>query len=169
MAVRTDAGMLALWAPTAFIAVIDYDSWETHVHERLPIAVAAGDLVPINIGSDGSWGVRVASSTDGLSDRERECEVVTSEPYLLVVAGGKAYLSGLEDVGAPASAPLELALPDGRYVVRVTIIDWDREPGARGPDGLPTSTALPDFVVQVGPALDSETYRTNELTFDSPD
>lgn len=26
-----------------------------------------------------------------------------------------------------------------------------------------------DFVVQVGPAHDSETYCTNELTFDSPD
>ena len=88
---------------------------------------------------------------------------------VFVVAGGKAYLSGLEDVGTPASAPLELALPDGRYAVRVTIIDWDREPGARGPDGRPTSTALPDFVVQVGPAHGSETYRTNELTFDSPD
>lgn len=160
--------MLALWVPTAFSAVVDYDSWETHVHEHLPDAVAAGDLVPINVESDGSWGLRVANSTDGLTDREREYEVVTSEPYLLVVAGGKAHLSGLEDVGTPASAPLELALPDGRYAVRVTIVDWDREPGARGPDGRPTSTALPDFVVQIGPALDSETFRTNEVTFDSP-
>lgn len=52
----------------------------------------------------------------------------------------------------------------GRYAVRVTLVAWDDEPGARDSDGNPVPTALPDFVVQIR----SETYRTEAATFDPP-
>jgi hypothetical protein len=57
----TDAGMLALWSPAAFSKVIDYASWEP---ERLDDEdrlrhIRAGALMPINIRSDGAFGVVV--------------------------------------------------------------------------------------------------------------
>ncbi|MCD2441810.1 hypothetical protein LQ757_05905 [Agromyces sp. SYSU K20354] len=167
--VRTDAGMLGLWCPAAFSAVDDYDSWETHVNERLLGAIATGDLVPLNIGSDGAWGVRVTSSAEALSDRECPYEVVTSEPYLLVVSGGEARLSGIEYVGLSSNAPLRIPLAEGRYAVRSTIVAWDEEPGALGPDGRPSDDALTDIVVQILPEDGSEVYRTDEVTFDPPE
>ncbi|MGN6220577.1 MAG: hypothetical protein ACTHNQ_13830 [Microbacterium sp.] len=167
--VRTDAGMLCVWSPTAFDAVNDYDSWGTHVNDRLHDAIASGDLVPLNIESDGSWGVRVALPGEGLSDRERTHEVITSEPYLLMVSGGEVIVSGIEGVGDLVRAPLRLRLGDGRYVVRTTLVAWDDEPGAIGPDGKPADTALPDFVVQIHPEHGSGPYRTNEITFDRPE
>ena len=161
--------MLCVWSPGPFGAVDDYDSWEAHVNERLHDAIASGDLVPINIESDGAWGVRLALPGEGMSDRERAYVVVTSEPYLLVVSGGEACVSGIEGVGDLSRAPLRVQLSDGRYAVRTSIIAWDEEPGAIGPDGKPAHNALPDFVVQIdvedGPSL----YRTMEITFDRPE
>ena len=161
--------MLCVWSPHAFAAVEDYDSWEVHVNERLHDAIASGDLVPVNIASDGSWGVRLSPPGEGLSDRERAYEVVTSEPYLLAVSGGEVCISGIEGVGDVAGAPLRLHLGDGRYAVRTSIIAWDEEPGAIGPDGRPTGTALPDFVVHIEFEDGSVPYRTDEITFDGPD
>jgi hypothetical protein len=59
-----------------------------------------------------------------------------------------------------------VTLPDGRYAVRTTLVAWDEEPGAKMPDGSPGPTALPDFVVHIGPATGTEVFRTNEVTFD---
>lgn len=162
----TDAGMLALWCPSAFAAVDGYLAWETHVHDRLPAAIAAGELVPLNIGHDGAYGVRVALTPPALSEREARYAFMTSDPYLLVVAGGEVCLSGLEDVGEPEYADARIPLPPGRYSARVTMVDWDREPGSTGPDGRPTAQALPDYVVVVAPEDGTETYRTDEVTFD---
>lgn len=169
VAVRTDAGVLGLWCPSAFNAVDDYDSWETHVNERLPDAIAAGEFVPLNIGSDGAWGVRVTSSAKALSDRERQYEAVTSDPYLLVVSGGEAALSGVEHVGFSSNAALRIPLDDGRYAVRSTLVSWDEEPGAFGDDGRPSDHALTDFVIQILAEDGSEIYRIDEMTFDSPE
>jgi hypothetical protein len=44
--------------------------------------------VPINIQSDGAFGVRLTVASDQLSDRERAYALVSSEPYLLAVTGG---------------------------------------------------------------------------------
>jgi len=96
--------------------------------------------VPVNIGSDGAWGVRVAVAPDGLTERERTYAIVTSEPYLLVVSGGEAFLSGIEAVGDPAFAALRIPLADGRYAVRSTIAAWSEEPGALAPDGRPAAS-----------------------------
>lgn len=145
--VRTDAGMLSVWCPRPFASVNGYDAWEQYVNDRLQDAIASGELVPVNIGSDGSWGVRVAIAPDGLTERERAYAVITSEPYLLVVSGGEACLSGIEGAGDPAFAALRFPLADGRYAVRSTIVAWNEEPGALAADGRRAASALSDFVV----------------------
>jgi hypothetical protein len=66
----TDAGMLSLWCPAYFRDVDDYDGWETRVNERLGDAISAGELIPINIGSDDAFGVRVAIDPPNLTERE---------------------------------------------------------------------------------------------------
>ncbi|SIT78765.1 hypothetical protein SAMN05880545_1928 [Microbacterium sp. RU33B] len=161
--------MLCVWSPHAFGAVRDYDSWEEHVNDRLHDAIASGDLVPVNIESDGTWGVRLSPPGEGLSSRERTYEVVTSEPYLLVVSGGEALVSGIEGVGDVAGAPLRLRLGDGRYVVRTTLVAWDEEPGAIGTGGNPSDSALADFVIQVDLEVGSGPYRIDEITFEKPE
>jgi hypothetical protein len=165
----TDAGMLCVWCPVYFGDVDGYDAWETRVNERLSDAISAGELVPVNIRSDGAFGVRVATDPPDLTERERTYAVVTSEPYLLEVTGGELCLSGIEGVGDSDRAPLRVTLPDARYAVRATIVAWDEEPGGRGPDGKPAEGALPDFVLQISPEDGSEQYRTLEVTFDPPE
>jgi hypothetical protein len=58
--VATDAGMMALWRGTAFAHVDGYEAWEERVNDRLAEAIRSGDLVPIGIQGDGTFGVRVA-------------------------------------------------------------------------------------------------------------
>jgi hypothetical protein len=164
----SDAGMLALRDASVFEDVEGYVAWEERVNERLPEAIRAGELVPLNIGFDGAWGVRVAVAPDGLTERESQYAFVTSDPYLLVISGGTACLSGLETVGDPDAAALSVPLAAGRYAVRTTLVAWDEEPGSKGPDGSPTSTALPDFVVRIEPASGTESFRLAEETFDRP-
>ncbi len=167
--VATDAGMLALWRGSAFPDVDGYTAWEGRVNGRLRDAIELGSLVPVGIQSDGAFGVRVAVAPDGATQREARHAVVTSEPYLLVADGGPILLSGIEAVGDVPASPLTLELPEGRYAVRATIVAWDEEPGARGPDGRPGPSALPDFLVSVAPSDGSESFRTSEITFDPPD
>ena len=94
---------------------------------------------------------------------------MTSEPYLLVVTGEEACLSGLESVGDRAQAALRIHLKDGRYSVRTTLVAWDEEPDSKGSDGRPTATALPDFVIALAPEQGTGVYRIKEETFDPPD
>jgi hypothetical protein len=112
--------------------------------------------------------VRVAVAPDGATQREARYTVVTSEPYLFVADGGPILLSGIEGVGDPASSPMTLSLPEGRYAVRATIVAWDEEPGAPGADGLPGPDALADFLVGIAPSNRSESFRTSEITCDQP-
>ncbi|MGH2381124.1 MAG: hypothetical protein ACRDG7_07870 [Candidatus Limnocylindria bacterium] len=166
---RTDAGMLAVWCPSYFRDVDGYEAWEARVNERLAEAITAGELVPVNIQSDGAFGVRVAVDPEDLTERERRYALLTSEPYLLAVSGGALCLSGIEGFGDDDRAALRVEPPDGRYAIRKTIVAWDEEPGARGADGSPTDGALPDFVVRVSPERSPEWYRAYELTFDQPE
>lgn len=164
--VATDAGMLALWSGAAFETVNNYDDWEARVNERLDDAIARGEIVPVGIQGDGAFAVRVATAPSGLSDREQRFTVVTSDPYLLSTPGGQTFLTGVESVGNRDNAPLAFALAPGRYAVRVTLVAWDDEPGAKDDDGNPTPIALPDFVVQISPETGAETYRIDAATFD---
>jgi hypothetical protein len=50
VAVRSAAGMLIVWCPAYFHDVDSYDAWEARVDERMEDAIAAGELVPVNIG-----------------------------------------------------------------------------------------------------------------------
>jgi hypothetical protein len=160
--------MLALWRGSAFADVDGYDAWESRVNERLADAIASGELVPVGIQSDGAYGVRVAVAPDAPTQRETAYTVVTSEPYLLVADDGPVWLSGIEAVGDEQASPMRLSLPEGRYCVRASIIAWDGEPGAIGPDGRPGPDALPDFLVLVEPSHGCDTFRTDENTFDAP-
>ena len=166
--VATDGGMLALWRGSAFADVDGYEAWEERVNERLAEAIQSGELVPVGIRGDGAFGVRVAVAPDAATERELRYTVVTSEPYLLVADGGAIFLSGIEAVGNAQSSPVTLSLAQGRYAVRASIVAWDEEPGGRGPDGLPTPNALPDFLVLIALSDGSEAFRTTEITFDPP-
>lgn len=165
--VATNAGALALWRSAAFSEVVGYDSWEERVNDRLADAIQSGDLVPIGIQGDGAFGVRVAVAPDAATERETRYAVVTSEPYQLVADGGPVFLSGIEAVGDEQSSPVSLSIPAGRYAVRVSIVAWDEEPGARRPDGLPGPDAMPDFLVTIVPSDGHETFRTSGITFES--
>jgi hypothetical protein len=48
-------------------------------------------------------------------------------------------------------------------------VAWNEEPGALATDGRPTASALSDFVIEIGPELGTEKYRTKEVTFDAPE
>lgn len=173
--IATNAGMLALWRTSAF-AEIDrfddwerrYDAWERRVNERLDQAIRSGELVPVGIQSDGAFGIRVVVAPDVATEREARYTVATSEPYLLVADGGAICLSGIEVVGDAGASPVTLTLPEGRYSVRSSLIAWDEEPGAFGPDARPSPDALPDFLVEVTASNGHEIFRTDEVTFDPP-
>jgi hypothetical protein len=85
--VATDAGMPARLSPAAFSKVVDYASWEPELlddEDRLR-HIRAGALVPINIHSDGAFGVVVrvgsAEADAGLTERESAYVLVSSKPY----------------------------------------------------------------------------------------
>jgi hypothetical protein len=57
--------MLSVWCPPSFASVDGYDAWEQHVNGRLQDAIAKGELVPVNIGSDGAWAFELPSLRTG--------------------------------------------------------------------------------------------------------
>lgn len=174
----TGSGMLALWDPAAFTHVVDYDSWEVELLDDEPVVehIRAGRLVPLNILSDGRFGVLVRRAGAGeLTERERRYAQHSSDPYLFV-STGVAKISGIEEVGSfeeeestvADMTPTEIDLPAGSYAVTVHLLDWEAEPGATDDKGDATSTALPDFVVQIEPT-DGGSFRTDIETFDDFD
>ena len=164
----TDAGLLALWSTADFTGIDDYLAWEERVMEPLPELIAAGQLVPINIGSDGAFTVRMALAPDGLLPRELNCLELTSEPYLLQCTGGELCLSGFEHVGNPGDAAARVPLAEGRYAVEISMISWTKEPGMVLADGSAAPGALVDFVVVISPAAGDELFRQDPETFDHP-
>ncbi|RJQ68157.1 hypothetical protein D5S17_33190 [Pseudonocardiaceae bacterium YIM PH 21723] len=171
-ALATDSGMWALWDPEAIERLADDDSWEADTLEddELVELVSAGQIVPVNIGADGSYQfvLRVVDdTTGGLTDREKQYVSDSSAPYLFV-SSGSVCLSGLECVSAePVGDVIELPLPPGRYQATAHLIDWSAEPGATDVNGEPTDNALADFVVLVHPeGTPAPGYRTSLVTFD---
>lgn len=169
----TGAGMHALWNPSRFTDIVDFETWEDALCEDEDILryVRAGALVPVYIRSDGAFQflVRVgtASQPPALTSRERQHLLVSSQPYRYL-SDGAARLTGIEHIGAdPGSDTPVLTVPAGPHAVTVHLIDWSAEPGASDDQGKPASGALPDFVVLISPADDTEmTYRTELRTFD---
>ncbi|MGO8827556.1 MAG: hypothetical protein ACLQU9_20280 [Acidimicrobiales bacterium] len=170
-AVRTDAGMFVLWNPARFEGVVDYDTWERELLDDSDIErhVAAGELVPVNIRADGTFGfeVRVGSveSPATYEDREAQCLVATSDPYLFE-SEGTGRLSGIEDVTGRSGSPgITVEIPKGTWSVTVYLLEWQREPGALDASGNPAPTALPDFLLVVNRATDQSGFRTSSATF----
>jgi hypothetical protein len=171
----TDAGMHAIWDPSRFPGVIDYQTWEHALldDENITRCVQAGELVPINIRSDGAFQflVRVGArrQVPALTSRERHHLVVSSQPYLYLSCGD-ARLTGLEHICAdPDPSAPTLTIPAGPHAVTIHVIDWRAEPGALDDRGEPTSGALPDFVVLITPedaTGSGNRYRTRVETFD---
>jgi len=48
------------------------------------------------------------------------------------------------------------------------MIAWDDEPGAKGPDGKPSASAMSDFVVLVHPASADQKFATDLEAFERP-
>ena len=172
--VSTEAGMHALWAPEPFADV--HDTWDPEFGEYADIQrhVVAGNLVPINIGSDGpaTFVVRVGDHVTParLGERETRYLLSSSQSYLLTARGGRAFLSGVEHIAAEAGQGLTHAihLAGGRYDVTVHLLDWKDEPGATRYDGTPAEGALPDFVILINPAGHAARHRVNLTTFSTP-
>ncbi|MEV5733830.1 hypothetical protein [Streptomyces sp. NPDC052292] len=171
--VATDAGMLALWNPQRFTSIVDYDTWDPHLGEDEDIErhIRTGALVPINIRSDGAFGVLVRIGGVGrlaqLTERESRHCLVTSDAYLLQ-SSGQVWLSGIEAVGAEAwPGTVQCDLPVDRYSVVIHLIAWEDEPGSVNADGTPSETALSDFVVLINAAVPGQnTFRSAVETFD---
>jgi hypothetical protein len=168
----TDAGMHALWNPSRFTDITDYQTWEGTLLEDDDIAghIRAGVLVPINIGSDGAFQFLVRVGTAGqapaLTSREKEHLLVSSQPYLYQ-SDGSAFLTGIEHIRAdPGPDTPALTIPAGPNAVTIHLIDWDAEPGARDAHREPASGALPDFVVLISPGTTGNPHRTRLQTFD---
>ena len=169
----TDAGMHVLWNPSHFTDVTDYETWESALLEDDDIIrrIEAGELVPINIGSDGAFQFLVRVGAVGrapvLTRRERQYLVVSSQPYLYL-SDGTARLTGVERVCAdPGPAAPALTVPAGPSAVTVHLIAWDDEPGAKDAQGQPVPGALPDFIVLIGPEdMTYRPFRTRLQTFD---
>lgn len=165
--------MHALWNPSRFTGITDYQTWEDALFEEEDITqrVRAGELVPINIGSDGAFQFLVRVGTAGqaptLTSRERQYLFVSSQPYLYV-SDGTARLTGIEHICAdPGPGTPALAVPAGLNAVTIHVIEWDAEPGAKDAQGKPSAGALPDFIVFITPAGTTGTpYRTQLQTFD---
>lgn len=172
-AVATNAGLFGIWRASAFDHVNELDEWEGEVSEdsALERQISVGAFVPINIGGNGAFQIamRGVESPGRLSERERSYLLISSEPYLLI-SGGMLELGGLESVGNYAGGEkVEIPLDSGRYSVVVHLVDWQAEPGGRGPDGNPSAGALPDFIVEIfADVHDEPKYRTKVETFERP-
>jgi hypothetical protein len=169
----TDAGMHALWNPSYFTSVTDYGTWESALLDDDDITkrVRAGELVPINIGSDGVFQFLARVGTEGqaptLTSSEKQHLLVSSQPYRYL-SDGAAYLTGLEHICAdPSPRTPVLAIPSGPQAVTIHLIDWAAELGGTDDTGKPPSRTLPDFVLLICPADTATTpYRTRLNTFD---
>ena len=167
----TDCGMWGLWDSEAYKSIDNYDKWEPLFVEDEDIQkqVESTSFIPIYIHSDGvcSFEVKIDGS---LSEREKKYICVSSEKYLFH-SSGKAYLSGIDNIGFTfnENEVLELPLAEGYYAVTVHLISWDEEPGAYLENGEISPDALPDFIVIIesGAAPDGA-YRKNIETFDEP-
>jgi hypothetical protein len=164
--------MLCLWRPAAFASVVDYDSWDRELCEDADILrhIAAGNLVPVNIGADGVFEVEVrvgtAESRAALGDREQAYLEVSSQPYRFT-SDGELRLSGVEHVhSVPDANVASLGLGPGEHAVVVHLVGWDREPGMLSAASKPPPEALPDFVVTVNPPMQPTAYRAQLETYD---
>lgn len=144
----TDAGMWGIWDCGHFPKIRDYESWEKELLEDDAITkhIKQGHFVPIYLHTDGCFDfeVRVGTQekTEALSEDEKKCLLVSSEPYLLmskgqVCFGGYEYLANEpnEDVGC-------LTVSACDYKVTIHLLEAKNKK---------LKASLPDFIVLVNP------------------
>lgn len=170
----TGSGMLALWDAGHFQGITNYETWEPELLEDEDITrhIQQGAFVPLNLHADGAYQCLLRAGTTGapaaINEREKKYTLVLSEPYLFRSKGSIA-ISGLEHIErTPGKSAAVRPLTAGDWTVTVHLIDWTEEPGSKTPDGKPSPTALPDFLVLLNPARAGTVYRTKVDTFDKP-
>ncbi|MET0842879.1 MAG: hypothetical protein ABWY23_03465 [Mycetocola sp.] len=154
--------MCALWQPERFEHIKDYEDWEKELieDEDLERHVSEGTFVPLYLRADVVFDVVVRPSA-GLSEREERFRLGSSDPYRPISRGNIA-MGGLEHVGETTEDTKTFPLAAGTYSVIAHFIDWNAEPGSLGPDGAPTSDALPDLVIELHEEREPEPiYRTS--------
>ncbi|MFE6922017.1 hypothetical protein ACFVAV_13285 [Nocardia sp. NPDC057663] len=166
----TGSGWVALWDAASFVHVTDQGIWEEELIDVDETGhVADGHLVPLNILSDGRYGVRVRFSAEAapvLDEREAAYRELESDPYLFR-SNGTVHVTGVEYIGQyeDEEPPQAFTLPTGEYSATVHMLNWEQEPGMLLSDGTAAPDALPDFVVLIGPISD-QSFRRDEVTFD---
>lgn len=124
---------------------------------------AAGNLVSFDTGADGGFRIRLTEG--GLTPREKKL-YSCSWSFRYVVRHGRVLIDNgdhvpsdpsdssegvLPDVSyGPGPIPDEqwFAVPNGNFMVTVSAIDWEEEPGAVDSREHATKNALPAYVIQ---------------------
>ncbi len=164
----TGSGMWGLWDYNEYKNIQSYDDWDKLFCEDDDIKgeILKSKFVPININTDGCFEFCIKLN-EVLSDREKQYVVVQSEKYQLIT-DGVLYLSGLEFINKDINETNTVAinLNSGEYAITIYLIEWDKEPGMKNPDGTPNDNALSDFIVQIEEVSENNTgYRKEIKTF----
>jgi hypothetical protein len=159
--VYTGAGMHAVWDVDEFSWIKDYNSWSDQLEDESDLRrhIAAGHLVPVNIGSDGTFCLRVVGDEAAMpepSTGQLRRTLVTSEPYRLR-STGRIAVSGIEFVAVPDAKVHVADLPAGDYDVCVRLLNYD--------DVAEKTDEHPDFLITIGPAQ-AASPRLEIATFD---
>jgi hypothetical protein len=163
----TDSGMHAIWDPSAYADICGYETWEKQVLETKDNErhVRAGHFVPLYVHADGSPAIEIrvgrADAPSALADAESAWVTASSEEYLFV-SKGTANVSGIEYIGGKRDPAIRsLALPTGRWRVKVHLLE--------APESVRSQNGLypPDLLVLANPETAAHgPYRQSEETFD---
>ena len=151
--VRTEVAAWFLFHPDDLLHRRSHPSdWRNHGF-ALSREFAAGHLVAVGTGSDGTFNVRLTDSAPG--ERERRY-LAHSLDFRLDVRHGRLFLGN--DWHLPngdfwrekelADPEWWVEVPIGRYRVTVSSIAWHEEPGSTDEQGYVTPGALPAYLVQ---------------------
>jgi len=121
----TGSGWCCVWDRDAFNNVACYETWEAELlmDEDIRRHLRAGDLVPINDFSDGTYDIEVHIGSPQvpavLTNEERAMVTRTSGAYRFTSAG-RLCLSGVEFVQYPVPVDIPtLEIPPGQYAAVV--------------------------------------------------
>ena len=124
---------------------IDWYSYDFAVRKEF----AAGTLVGVTTGGDGSFSVRLTDQE--LTEREKQY-AVKSQSFRLRIRHGRLLIDGGYVLPSESGDSVDegsadwISIPNGDYHVTVTAIAWYDEPGAVDQKGSATKNALPSYV-----------------------
>lgn len=168
-AIPTSSAMWGLWDYEEYKTVVTYEDWHALFceNEAIKEQVSKAKFVPIYIHSDGCYQFKVKID-EPLSSREKQYVFMQSQEYLFE-SSGRAVLSGIEGINRMVSTSdgIIFDLSRGNYAVSICMVDWDKEPSMKLPNGAPSPDALPDFIVLVNSDVSVQgNYRQDIETFD---